>query len=259
MEGILIIAIIQRGENAMSNEEERQKRVEALIQENLRLVLRIANDFIGRGLPWDDLVSEGNKGLMTAAERYDSTQGAKFSTYSACWIKQAIYQALAEQVNLVRIPVGTLNKSRKIKRAVKELTEASGGIKPTDEEVATYTNLSLVTVKRLRDKELARMQSVNVSISNDDPDGAEFLDFISDPSPGPDQEKIRVEDVEYLLDLIKTLNEIEQQVIRMRFGLYGETVKSLEEVGRVLNCTNERVRQIQNQALLKLKNRIEKQ
>ena len=149
----------------MSNEEERQKRVEALIQENLRLVLRIANDFIGRGLPWDDLVSEGNKGLMTAAERYDSTQGAKFSTYSACWIKQAIYQALAEQVNLVRIPVGTLNKSRKIKRAVKELTEASGGIKPTDEEVATYTNLSLVTVKRLRDKELARMQSVNVSIS----------------------------------------------------------------------------------------------
>ena len=107
----------------MSNEEERQKRVEALIQENLRLVLRIANDFIGRGLPWDDLVSEGNKGLMTAAERYDSTQGAKFSTYSACWIKQAIYQALAEQVNLVRIPVGTLNKSRKIKRAVKEFAQ----------------------------------------------------------------------------------------------------------------------------------------
>jgi RNA polymerase primary sigma factor len=223
------------------------------------LVLRIANDFIGRGLPWDDLVSEGNMGLMTAAHRYDPNQGAQFSTYSSWWIKQAIRQALAEQVNLIRIPVGTQVNSRRIRRAVKELTEASGGKNPTDEEVADYCKLPLVTVNRLRNAKLAEVQSLNASISSDDPEGAEFQDFISDSSPGPDQEMIKVEDIEQLLELIDSLNERERQVIKMRFGLNGEPLKTLEEVGKVLGCTNERVRQIQNQALLKLRNRLTKQ
>ena len=89
----------------MENEEERNPEVEALIESNLRLVLKIANDFLGRGLPWEDLVSEGNRGLVIAARRYDPARGARFSTYSACWIKQAIHQAIAEQGQTVRVPV----------------------------------------------------------------------------------------------------------------------------------------------------------
>ena len=117
----------------MGSEEERKPEVEALIEENLRLVLKIANDFLGRGLPWDDLVSEGNRGLVIAAERYDPSRGAKFSTYSACWIKQAIHQAIAEQALTVRVPMGTQINARKIRKTVKSLTNTLGRT-PTDEE-----------------------------------------------------------------------------------------------------------------------------
>ena len=101
------------------NKPRSEAEVNALIEENLRLVLKIANDFIGRGLSWDDLVSEGNRGLMTAARRYDPAKGARFSTYSAWWIKQAIRQALAEQTRTIRVPIGTQMNLRKIRRAVK--------------------------------------------------------------------------------------------------------------------------------------------
>lgn len=231
--------------------------VKALIEENLRLVQKIANDFLGRGLPWEDLVSEGNRGLMTAARRYDPSRGARFSTYSAWWIKQAIRQAIAEQAQMVRVPIGTQTHWRKIRRIVNELTEALGHA-PSDEEVAEAANLPLATVNRLRGSRQIDVQSLNAPISDGDPDGGEFQDFFQDDTePAPDQQLIKLEDVENLLSLLETLTEREQKVLRLRFGLDGEPIHTLDEVGTELNCTNERVRQIQNQALRKLHAQLE--
>ena len=235
-------------------EEEKRRTLEAdsLITDNMRLVLKIANDFLGRGLPWDDLVSEGNRGLVIAAHRFDPDKGAKFSTYSAHWIKQAIRQALAEQTQTVRVPVGTQLNSRRIKRSVRKLTLELHR-EPTNEEVAVDTALPLVTIERLRNTRQVDMQSLNEIVGSADSDGAELLDFIADDeSDTPDRMMIKVEDVDQLLELLDKLSERERQVLRLRFGLDGTPVQTLDQVGKMLNCTNERVRQIQNQALRRL-------
>lgn len=235
-------------------EEEKRRNLEAdsLIMDNMRLVLKIANDFLGRGLPWDDLVSEGNRGLVIAAHRFDPDKGAKFSTYSAHWIKQAIRQALAEQTQTVRVPVGTQLNSRRIKRSVRKLTLELER-EPTNEEVATDTALPLVTIERLRNTRQVDMQSLNEIVGSGDSDGAELLDFIADDETDtPDRMMIKVEDVDQLLELLDRLSERERQVLRLRFGLDGTPVQTLDQVGKLLNCTNERVRQIQNQALRRL-------
>ena len=235
-------------------EEEKRRNLEAdsLIMDNMRLVLKIANDFLGRGLPWDDLVSEGNRGLVIAAHRFDPDKGAKFSTYSAHWIKQAIRQALAEQTQTVRVPVGTQLNSRRIKRSVRKLTLELCR-EPTNDEVAADTALPLVTIERLRNTRQVDMQSLNEIVGTADSDGAELLDFIADDEADtPDRMMIRVEDVDQLLELLDQLSERERQVLRLRFGLDGTPVQTLDQVGKMLNCTNERVRQIQNQALRRL-------
>ena len=235
-----------------SEEQRRNLEVNALIMENMRLVLKIANDFMGRGLHWDDLVSEGNRGLVTAAHRFDPEKGAKFSTYSAWWIKQAIRQAIAEQTQTVRVPVGTQLNARRIKRTVRKLSLELKR-EPTDQEVAEEANLPLVTVERLRNSRQVDMQSLNEIVGGSDSDGVELQDFFADEkSASPDEELIKVEDVEQLLWLLKQLPEREQQVLQLRFGLDGSPVLTLDEVGAKLHCTNERVRQIQLQALRRL-------
>lgn len=231
--------------------------VTALIEQNLRLVLKIANDFMGRGLSWDDLVSEGNRGLVTAARRFDPSRGTRFSTYSSWWIKQAIRQAIAEQAATVRVPIGTQVNWRRIRRAVQELTEKLGR-EPDDLEVARAARVPLATVIRLRRSNQLEVHSLNAPVNDAESDGAEFQNFLSDDTtPGPDQQLLKLEDVEQLLALLGTLSEREQKVLRLRFGLDGEPVRTLDEVGAVLNCTNERVRQIQNQALRKLHQKLE--
>ena len=236
-------------------EEERKSKskVDALIEDNLRLVLKIANDFIGRGLEWDDLVAEGNRGLITAAQRFDASVGAKFSTYSAWWIKQAIKQAIADQVTTVRVPIGTRLNSGRIRRTVHDLTEKLGR-EPSDEEVAAESKLPLVTVRRLRGNRQVDMQSLNAIVAGDDSsDGTELQNLIADDdSDSPDKVLIRLEEVEQLLKLLDELPERERRILRMRFGLDGEVVRTLDEVGSELHCSNERVRQIQNRALRKL-------
>lgn len=138
-----------------------------------------------------------------------------------------------------------------------ELTEALGHA-PSDEEVAEAANLPLATVNRLRGSRQIDVQSLNAPISDGDPDGGEFQDFFQDDTePAPDQQLIKLEDVENLLSLLETLTEREQKVLRLRFGLDGEPIRTLDEVGTELNCTNERVRQIQNQALRKLHAQLE--
>lgn len=225
---------------------------DALIEQNMRLVLKIANDFLGRGLPWDDLVSEGNRGLMSAARKFDPARGTKFSTYSAWWIKQAIRQAIAEQTQAVRVPIGTQLNSRRIKRGIKSFTEVNGRA-PSDDELAEYVDLPIATIKRLRDTRQADMQSLNANVLEEDEEGSEFQEFLSDnESPSPDENLLKIEDIEQLLKLLDSLPPREKMVLKMRFGLDGSPVLTLEEVGRQLNCTNERIRQIQIIALQKL-------
>ena len=242
----------------MGSEEERKPDVEALIESNMRLVLKIANEFLGRGLSWDDLVSEGNMGLVIAARRFDPTRGAKFSTYSACWIKQAIRLAIAEQGQTVRVPMGTQINSRRIRKAVSTLTQELGK-SPSNEEVAEFTNLPLVTVERLRDAKQLNITSLNVPLDEETPEGVQHIDVVSDETfPSPADEMVRIEDIEQLLKLIDTLSERERKVICLRFGIGGSPVRTLDQVGKELDCTNERVRQIQNIALKKLHNRMVK-
>ena len=225
---------------------------DALIEQNLRLVLKIANDFLGRGLPWDDLVSEGNRGLMSAARKFDPKRGTKFSTYSAWWIKQAIRQAIAEQTQAVRVPIGTQLNSRRIKRGEKGFVEQYGRA-PDDDELASFINLPIATVKRLRNTRQADMQSLNSCVMNEEDDGSEFQEFLSDnETPAPDETLLKIEDIDQLLRLLDRLPERERMVLRLRFGLDGSPVLTLEEVGKQLNCTNERIRQIQILALKKL-------
>ena len=243
-------------ENTGTKQETEEERVNALIEQNLRLVQKIANDFLGRGLSWEDLVSEGNRGLITAAHKFDPSRGARFSTYSAWWIKQAIRQAIAEQARTVRVPIGTQINWRRIRKVAKELTEKLGR-EPTDEEVAAEAKLPVATIQRLRSSNQVEVHSLNAPVSGEESESGEFMEFVYDETaPGPDQELINLEDVEQLLALLETLPEREKQVLRLRVGLDGEPVRTLEEVGAIIGCTNERVRQIQNQALRKLQQQI---
>ena len=243
-------------ENTGTKQETEEERVNALIEQNLRLVQKIANDFLGRGLSWEDLVSEGNRGLITAAHKFDPSRGARFSTYSAWWIKQAIRQAIAEQARTVRVPIGTQINWRRIRKVAKELTEKLGR-EPTDEEVAAEAKLPVATIQRLRSSNQVEVHSLNAPVSGEESESGEFMEFVYDETaPGPDQELINLEDVEQLLALLETLPEREKQVLRLRFGLDGEPVRTLEEVGAIIGCTTERVRQIQNQALRKLQQQI---
>ena len=221
-----------------------------LIQSNLRLVVKIANDFANKGLPKHDLISEGNIGLMNAAQKFDPTKGAKFSTYSTWWIKQAMRRALAEQSRTIRVPIQSVEKISKIKATQKRLTEELGR-QPSDEEIAMVLDFSKRTVAELRHASLTT-SSLNEPIV--DGEQGEVGDFIADNEKNtPDQMLGDFESVDRLQTLVENLRDREKQVLTMRFGLNGSPQMTLEEVGESLGCTRERVRQIQNKAIRKLK------
>ncbi len=220
-----------------------------LVKANLRLVVKIANEFMNRGLAKHDLISEGNIGLMTAAEKFDPAKGAKFSTYSTWWIKQAMRRAIAEQSRTIRIPVQSVEKINRIKRAQKELAKKLGRT-ATDQELADELELSRRTVSELRHTNLST-SSLNEPIQAGE-DG-EIQDFIPDRQEhAPDRLLGDSETMEQLHDLVEHLCDREREVLQMRFGLDGRQVMTLEEVGEAVGCTRERVRQIQNKAIKKL-------
>ena len=229
---------------------------ETLIRSNLRLVVKIAHDFKGLGLPLLDLISEGNIGLMRAVEKFDPTKGAKLSSYAAWWIKQSMRRALANQARTIRIPVQSASKIGKIQNAKNKLTQQLGR-EPTDKEIATEVNLTERTVTGLR-------QGKTSTISLFDPiqNGAEgeFKDIIADEkSIAPDDIARDDETLNTMNKLVKQLPERERVILKLRFGLDGEKPKTLEEVSRSIGRTRERVRQIQNQALETLRAAIEEQ
>ncbi len=234
------------GDNLDRHDEARS----TLIKANLRLVVKIAHDFKGLGLPLLDLISEGNIGLMRAVEKFDPAKGAKFSSYAAWWIKQSMRRALANQSRTIRIPVQSAGKINKIKSVRMKLTEELGR-DPSDAEIASHLEFSERTVAGLR---LADLRTFSLHDPIQQGEEGEFQDIIPDRhAMTPDQILGDVESVYRLMDLLEKLEERERKILEMRFGLRGNRPLTLEEVSQQIGRTRERVRQIQNQALSKLK------
>ena len=234
------------GGNSQTHDEARQ----TLIQANLRLVVKIAHDFKGLGLPLLDLISEGNIGLMRAVEKFDPAKGAKFSSYAAWWIKQSMRRALANQSRTIRIPVQSAGKINKIKSVKMKLTEKLGR-EPTDAEIAENLEFSERTVAGLR---LADLKTFSLHDPIQQGEDGEFQDIIPDRGAmTPDRILGDVESLKRLKDLLCDLDERERMILQMRFGLDNNRPRTLEEVSQEIGRTRERVRQIQNQALSKLK------
>lgn len=233
---------------------DRQAR-EQMIKANLRLVVKIARDYEGLGLPLLDLINEGNIGLMKAVERFDPAKGGKLSTYGSWWIKQAIKRALANQSKTIRLPVHLVDKISRMRRTSARLLEELGR-EPTDEELAEELGLSAARVAQLRTAAI-RPASLDAPIGDDD--SSNFGDLVRDENTATPYEELEDKTLLRMLDeMVTTLPPREAEILRYRYGLDGGSEKTLEEVGERFNVTRERVRQIQNIALIKLRKMIEK-
>ncbi|HIG27588.1 MAG TPA: RNA polymerase sigma factor RpoD/SigA [Verrucomicrobiales bacterium] len=233
-----------------------QEATDNMIKANLRLVVKIARDYERYGLPLLDLISEGNIGLMKAVERFDPEKGGKLSTYAAWWIKQSIKRALANQSKTIRLPVHLVDKISKMRRISAKLLEELGR-DPTDAELAEALDVSPAKLTQLRTVAI-RPASLDAPIGDDDSNN--FAEIVQDENAETPYEQLEEKTVNRMLgEMIKTLNERESMILRFRFGLDGGTQKTLEQVGQKFGVTRERVRQIQNMALSKLKKMIEKE
>lgn len=228
---------------------------EHMIKANLRLVVKIARDYEGIGLPLLDLISEGNIGLMKAVERFDPRKGGKLSTYGSWWIKQSIKRALANQSKTIRLPVHLVDKISKMRRMTMKLQELMGR-EPTDEELAAELDTTAARVSAMRTASI-RPASLDAPVGDDD--SSNYSEIVEDEravNPYDELEDKTV--VNMLQDMVKHLDEREATILRFRFGLDGGNEKTLEEVGEKFGVTRERVRQIQNLALRKLRKMIER-
>jgi len=227
---------------------------EQMIRANLRLVVKIAHDYAGLGLPLLDLISEGNIGLMKGVERFDPNRGTKFSTYGAWWIKQAVRRALANQSKTIRLPVHLVDKLAKMRRIAVQLFDELGR-EPTDEELAKEIGVTAQRVAQLRRISM-RPTSLNAMVG--DEADAELGDLIADETavmPGRDLESRNL--LKELRSVLHILDERERAILSLRFPLSDETPPTLEQIGRRFKVTRERIRQIQNVALKKLRKALE--
>src|SRR5215210_3910304 len=226
-----------------------------MIRSNLRLVVKIAHDYANLGLPLLDLISEGNIGLMKAVERFDPAKGGKLSTYAAWWIKQSIKRALANQSKTIRLPVHLVDKISKMRRVALQMSEELGR-EPTDDELAEEVGLASGKISQLKTVSI-RPASLDAPISEDD--STEFGEIVGDLEAQTPFELLRDENLRNEVgDLLAVLDDREKKIIYSRFGLDGGKAKTLEEVGKKFGVTRERIRQLQNIALMKLRRALQK-
>ena len=232
-----------------------KKAREHMIKANLRLVVKIARDYEGIGLPLLDLISEGNIGLMKAVERFDPAKGGKLSTYGSWWIKQSIKRALANQSKTIRLPVHLVDKISKMRRVTLRLHEELGR-EPTDDEVAGDMGIPTSRVTQMR---MASIRPASLDAPIGDDDSNSYSEVVEDENAETPYEQLEEKTVTKMLrEMVKTLDPREATILSSRFGLDGGNEKTLEEVGAHFGVTRERVRQIQNIALRKLRKMIEK-
>ncbi len=226
-----------------------------MIRANLRLVVKIAHDYSGYGLSLGDLISEGNIGLMNAVERFDPEKGGKLSTYGAWWIKQSIKRALANQSKTIRLPIHMVDKIARMRRISSILAESLGR-EPTDEELATELGLPRQKIAMLKQ---AAQRPTSLDAPVNDGEATEYGEIISDESASDPLEILSDKNLhDQIGGLLSLLNERERRIIDERFGLNGLKPMLLEDVGREFGVSRERIRQLQNSALAKMRKALMK-
>ncbi|NBD37203.1 MAG: sigma-70 family RNA polymerase sigma factor [Verrucomicrobia bacterium] len=240
-EEVELAALIQQGD---------ARAREKMIRANLRLVVKIAHDYANFGLPLLDLISEGNIGLIKAVERFDPAKGGKLSTYAAWWIKQSIKRALANQSKTIRLPVHLVDKIARMRRISAELEEELDR-EPTNEEIAAVMEMPVNKIAHLKSVSV-RPASLDAPVGDDE--GTEFGSLIGDENSIDPVDSLQSKNVlDDLNQLIDELDAREAEIIRLRFGLGGGKARTLEEVGEQFGVTRERVRQLQNMALTRMR------
>ena len=230
-----------------------KKAREKLINANLRFVVSVAKKFRGQGMPLEDLINEGNIGLMTAVDKFEPEKGYHFISYAVWWVRQAILKALAEQSRPVRLPLNRSNELIQIVRAKNDLIHNKGIIDPTVDEIAAASGLDVTLVKNLL--EVTRdMISFDSPIKGDEEGDSSYFDFVEDKSQSPEDDVVNHMMEKDVRGLLSVLGDKERDIIEKRYGFNGNEPMSLKAIGDEYNLTKERIRQIEKAALQKLRN-----